>query len=71
MDRFAPFLCLVMALGIAWNILTFVKAAPGTACYYLGTAIENCIHPGFYYGAWMIAVAFLLWGMAGMLERRL
>ena len=72
MPDFGSIICLIMAVGISWNILTFIKqvSALGTTCYYMGEAINNCIHPGFYFGAWIIALAFLIGGVMGLVTKR-
>jgi hypothetical protein len=70
MGIFGAIICFIMAGGIAWNILSFVSqvSLAGMTCYYLGdtaavAATANCIHPGFYFGAWIIAAGFLIWGL--------
>ncbi len=72
MDRAGSIICLILGVGIAWNILTFVNhvSALGATCYYMGNAANNCIHPGFYFGVWVIAVGFMVAGVAGLATRR-
>jgi hypothetical protein len=63
---------LVLGGALAFVLLAFVNKFSlfGAECFYFGSMNPNtmCLHPPVYYGAWAIAVAFILWGLIPMIR---